>query len=121
MRTAEEIKADMQKPCGYTDKCELEFELRNALIFDIPLDRLEAICAAEKDGRLAVLPKGKIGDVVEWNSGVSTQAFEIQNIIVCRGGVRYDLDEFVPFADDEHICRIIPRAEAEAALKGGAE
>lgn len=56
MRTIEEIKVDMQKPCDYTDKCEFEYELRNALIFDIPLDRLEEICNAESDGRLTVLP-----------------------------------------------------------------
>ena len=65
MRTIEEIKAEYEKvksmtPKGYTntDLCELEYELRNALIFNIPLDRLEEICNAERDGRLAKLNVG---------------------------------------------------------------
>lgn len=68
MRTIEEIKADYnliksKTPKGYTntDLCELEFELRQALIYDIPFDRLEQICQAEKEGRVVVLPC-KVGD-----------------------------------------------------------
>lgn len=63
MRTIEAIKADLAKPFDYTDKCELEYELRNALFVDIPLDRLEEICAAEQDWRCMVLPC-KVGDTV---------------------------------------------------------
>lgn len=63
MRTIEEIKASLadvksRLPEGYinTDYCELELELQLALICDIPLDRLEEICVAERDGRCVVLP-----------------------------------------------------------------
>ena len=86
-------------------------------ISSIPLDRLEEICAAEKDGRLVTLPTGKIGDVVEWDSGVCKELFQIRGIVVYSDGTRYDLGEFMPFANNEHICRIIPRAEAEKALR----
>ena len=85
-------------------------------ISGIPLDRLEAICAAERDGRLVALPVGKIGDVVEWDSGVCKELFQIRGIVIYTDGTRYDLGEFMPFANDEHICRIIPRVEAEKAL-----
>ena len=71
---------------------------------------------AERDGRCVVLPTGKIGDVVEWDSGVCKELFQIRGIVTYADGTRYDLGEFMPFADDEHICRIIPRAEAEKAL-----
>ena len=77
MRTIDEIKADMQKPCDYTDKCELEFELRCALIYDLPTDRLEEICQAERDGRCVVLPC-KVGDTV----------YELS--YDCAMGIRYD-------------------------------
>lgn len=63
MRTIEEIKADMQKPCDYTDNCELTAELILALASDIPLDRLEEICNAEREGRCVVLPC-KVGDKI---------------------------------------------------------
>ncbi len=63
MRTIEEIKADMQKPCDYTDNCELTAELILALASDIPLDRLEEICNAEREGRCAIVPC-KVGDTV---------------------------------------------------------
>ena len=65
MRTVEEIKADMQKPCDYTDKCELTAELVLALTAGLHnnLDRLEEICEAEREGRCVVLPC-KVGDTV---------------------------------------------------------
>jgi hypothetical protein len=40
-----------------------ETNLRAALTASIPLDRLEALCAAEREGRCAVLPC-KVGDTV---------------------------------------------------------
>lgn len=74
MRTVEEIKADIaelerrwsrgESPSNYKSlHYALKNELRAALTADIPLDRLEAICAAEKDGRVVVLPC-KVGDTV---------------------------------------------------------
>jgi hypothetical protein len=62
MRTIDKIKADIAKvktrlPEGYTntDLCELTAEFILAAASGIPLDRLEAICDAERDGRCAVL------------------------------------------------------------------
>lgn len=66
MRTVEEIKADIAELkaveevdslCTYDRLIleNLEQELRTALTADIPLDRLEQICAAEKDGRVVLL------------------------------------------------------------------
>ena len=71
----------------------------------------------KQDGRLVTLPTVKIGDVVEWDSGVCKELFQIRGIVTYTDGTRYDLGEFMPFADDEHICRIIPRDEAEAELR----
>ena len=44
-----------ENPCGAYNRYEITK--------DIPLDRLEAICAAERDGRLVTLPC-KVGDTV---------------------------------------------------------
>ena len=44
-----------ENPCGAYSRYEITK--------DIPLDRLEAICAAERDGRCVVLPC-KVGDMV---------------------------------------------------------
>ena len=71
---------------------------------------------AERDGRCAVMPTGKIGDIVEWDGGVCKELFLIRGIVIYVDGTRYDLGEFMPAVTDEHICRIIPRAEAEKAL-----
>lgn len=71
MRSVEEIKADTDRLdsliARYTadgfpvrhfefQKARCETELRAALTADIPLDRLEALCAAEREGRCVVLP-----------------------------------------------------------------
>ena len=74
------------------------------------------LLAAEKDGRCVVLPVGKIGDIVEWDSGVCKELFLIRGIVIYCDGTRYDLGEFMPVVTDEHICCIIPRAEAEKVL-----
>ena len=70
MRTIEEIKADLKraelnlKACLYEDGGlvsrakwdvdKLKIQLFDKLTKDIPLDRLQEICDAEKDGRLVV-------------------------------------------------------------------
>ena len=74
------------------------------------------LLSAERDGRCVVLPVGKIGDIVEWDSGVCKELFLIRGIVIYCDGTRYDLGEFMPVVTDEHICRIIPRAEAEKVL-----
>lgn len=88
MRTIEEIKADIEKfnKCDrksnhcpkdickiQSNECdriherrtnELQIELLQALTETIPLDRLEQICNAERDGRLVVLQDGWCASVV---------------------------------------------------------
>ena len=67
MRTVEEIKADIASCDGaWIDSAlcrSLRCELYETILGDIQIDRLEAICAAEKDGRLVTLPC-KVGDKV---------------------------------------------------------
>lgn len=62
MRTIEEIKADIKNrrvrhfsESGW-DISALKTELFETITNGIPLDRLEEICAAEKEGRCVVLP-----------------------------------------------------------------
>ena len=76
MRTVEEIRADLPRVAFATDmyvaarksEQQYEIELRAAITTDIPIDRLKAICAAEKDGKLytshdvAVILANAIGD-----------------------------------------------------------
>jgi hypothetical protein len=61
-----------------------------------------------------VLPSGKIGDVVKWNTGVSFRYFTIRSIIICHDGMRYDLGELAPFVNHRNIAEIMSEAEAEA-------
>ena len=80
MRTVEEIKADIksiselqttdifEQRSNLTKIHALERELQQTVISGIPLDRLEVICAAEKDGRLVTLPC-KVDDTVYVISG----------------------------------------------------
>jgi len=56
MRTVEEIKADIASAKQPIWKRQFENELYKALTSDIPIARLETICAAENDGRCVVLP-----------------------------------------------------------------
>lgn len=83
MRTIDNIEAEynmvknmLPEGTTNTDLCELELELRQALIRDIPLDRLKEICNAERDGRLMVLPC-KVGDTVYVIS-------KCENVHMCR-------------------------------------
>ena len=72
MRTVEEIKADIAScDSSWIDSAlcrSLRCELYETILDGIPLDRLEAICAAEKDGKLytshdvAVILASAIGD-----------------------------------------------------------
>ena len=76
MRTVEEIRADLPRVAFATDRYvatrkseqQYEIELRAAITTNIPIDRLKAICAAERDGQLytvhdvAVILASAIGD-----------------------------------------------------------
>jgi DNA-binding Xre family transcriptional regulator len=78
MRSTEEIRAELAKEIEHektaTAKTALRVSIEAKTIelmgtiacqSGIPLDRLEAICAAEKEGRCVVLPC-KVGDTVEF-------------------------------------------------------
>lgn len=56
MRTVEEIKAAMKTEADEDAFEELAMEYLEAVIDGIDPDRLEAICDAEREGRLVVLP-----------------------------------------------------------------
>ena len=71
MRTVEEIKADLLDAIGEEQHSligKFNDELRATITDGIPFDRLEAICAAERDGKLytshdvAVILASTIGD-----------------------------------------------------------
>ena len=72
MRTVEEIKSDIAScDSSWIDSAlcrSLRCELYETILDGIPLDRLEAICAAERDGRLVTLPC-KVDDTVYVISG----------------------------------------------------
>lgn len=104
MRTIEEIKADIasceacEKHKSICDrKCPIckhihdsnkdmfENELLCALTSDIPLDRLEVICKAEKDGRCVIVPENrnlKVLKVYEWILEEEIRKF--YNYILCK-------------------------------------
>ena len=76
MRTVEEIRAELPRVAFATDRYvaarkseqQYEIELRAAITTNITIDRLKAICAAERDGQLytvhdvAVILASAIGD-----------------------------------------------------------
>lgn len=64
-----------------------EEELRAALTASIPLDRLEAICTAEREGRCVVLPC-KVGDTVYVQDQTHPVA-QIEEIRLSRRAIEY--------------------------------
>jgi hypothetical protein len=114
-RPIEEIKADIEEykhrfvnsklsdngisPSSFCDAIQIfEKELKEALIESIPLDRLEEICNAERDGRCVVLPC-KVGDKVQaavnrpfngHNLTIHGEVIEIQPVVRVRHSeIRY--------------------------------
>ncbi|MHC1696437.1 MAG: hypothetical protein AB9835_14460 [Eubacteriales bacterium] len=93
MRSIAEIEADIANvkanlPAGYmnTDLCELEAELRNVILWDIPTDELEQYAQARGEGRVVVLPV-KLGDTV-WvvNESGCIDELEVKYIQTARDG-----------------------------------
>ena len=76
-------------------------------------DYLKIIIREQPTVDAVILPKGKPGDYVLWTNGVSERLFEIENIMICRDGMRYDLGYIYPFVNHSHILRIMNREEAE--------
>ena len=89
MRTVEEIKADIAScDSSWIDSAlcrSLRCELYETILGDISIDRLETICAAEKDGRLVTL-SCKVGDAVY----VITQVFNGNKIERAIGSRKID-------------------------------
>ena len=66
-----------------------------------------------------VLPKGRPGDYLEWETGIvgHTTIQPIKAILICEDCVRYDLGVFAPTVDHENIVRIMSREEAEREIE----
>jgi hypothetical protein len=139
MRTVEEINADIEWADHHHKYHMMERyqnELCAALTDGIPLDRLEALCAAEREGRAVVLPC-KVGDTVWMVAGCIIEARQIYSVRVMS---RDTAPEFSarffacpsPIYGDEEIddedfwdsdigtTIFLTREAAEAAQKGGA-
>jgi hypothetical protein len=144
MRNIDEIKADISY---YTEKQngpllknqsfvpvlkELDSKLRRALVADIPIDRLEALCTAERDGRCVVLPC-KVRDTVfitTHDSPTGIEQTKINRIVIKRGRIQIDADcvhddwgraAWVLNPSDFGKTVFHTREAAKAALKGGTD
>ena len=133
MKTIEETTADLKraelnlKACLYEDGGlvsrarwdvdRLKIQLFDKLTKDIPLDRLQEICQAERDGRLVELPC-KVGDTVFAKIGhfqhkfIETKVLQVYNNgfsfkVVCDGIGTLTWGKSV----------FLTKAEAEKALK----
>ena len=130
MRTVEEIKADIEScDSSWIDSAlcrSLRCELYETILDGIPLDRLEAICAAEKDGRLTTLPC-KVGDTVWVIIDGKVWPEYVGSFCIRHGGADFFIHnigvdnepEFKAYAtiNDFGKTVFLTRAEAEAALK----
>jgi hypothetical protein len=118
--------------CLYANNCQFIAKHKEGAIgcsayintFGVSIDRLREICAAERDGRLVVLPC-KVGDTVckHWKVGGKTEigsalvtGFEIANdgINYCYRVKRFDRKETIKKFGKTVF---LTRAEAEEALK----
>ena len=134
MRTIEEIKADIASwnTVSYlyaNEKIDkLNAELREALAFSVPLDRLEDICSAERDGRLVKMPC-KVGDMVYFvadgevrnttllaiKANISDPEYAGNPTIIFEGYFQLGIHVFCWMLGERLY---LTYAEAEAALKG---
>ena len=66
-----------------------------------------------------VLPKGRPGDYLEWETGIigHTTIQPINAILICEDCVRYDLGVFAPTVNHENIVRIMSREEANREIE----
>ena len=142
-RTIEEIKADIEVrqhdlsslyekfnarfPLHEKEIAELKDELRlviehesvkrNTAICGIPLDRLEAICQAERDGRCIILPC-KVGDTV-WVLSDGEAVECVMDDAMRFKAVKYNLEIMRHFNGKigEQQTVFLTRESAEAALR----
>lgn len=130
MRTVEEIKADIASCDGaWIDSAlcrSLRCELYETILGDTPLDRLETICAAEKDGRcVALLPIEKDVYIVHDGEILEFKVYNFSLLSVNNGNVRYwaecisdeNEDDLDFWQDEIGESVFLTRAEAEKALE----
>jgi len=134
MRTIEEIK-------DYVADLGFEFAYKVlSIVKGIPLDRLQEICNAERDGRCVVLPC-KVGDVLYQididllYNDKSIRMYDVENITICGDKdkdilLKYDsYDGVICTVENlingtlylDYLLTFLTREEAEKALEGGAE
>ena len=135
MREIAEIKAELERASRITNSTycgevyreaenqaiKLRYELFSTITSGIPLDRLEAICQAERDGRCVVLPC-KVGDMVyvldTWSNNpyifkTTAKDIKIDGTLICYEGVDvWFKKQFLDFGKTVFLTR----EEAEAAL-----
>ena len=69
-----------------------------------------------------IVPPCNVGDYIIWAEGGRRELHQVKAFCTDPDfGLRYILDEFSPKVNHESIIRIVPREEAEAKLKEGAE
>lgn len=129
-RSIEEIKADIAiaRANGNEKWAEiLEENIRAYCTADIPLDRLETICSAEKEGKCVVMPC-KVGDTVYYPyAGRVIPKRITQYREILRKSEAIDRWYCLEFSNDETFDAddigktvFLTRAEAEKALEAQA-
>ena len=72
-----------------------------------------------------IVPPCKVGDYVEWETGLQLRLYRVNGFIYHTNNsvypLRYDLDDIQPIITHCAIKRILTKEEAEAALKGGVQ
>lgn len=144
MRSVEEIKADIKdleaSPSFYGNEWKapkrgkLQAELFRSLTASIPLDRLEQLCNAEREGKVVVLPC-KVGDTVKatvlrpYNGHEAHIQGEVIGIAITDAitnkifiRVVYNQCRYIDFLPDDFGKTVfLTRAAALAALAGDGE
>ena len=125
MRSIEKIKADIAEyESGSTALmyAPLIRELRAAIISDIPLDQLETMCSAWKDGRRWIAPC-KVGDAVykiqKASGRILKRTVKTFGFVQGEWWVGVQRGNSFPVSAIGKTVFITPEAAAEA-LKGGA-
>ena len=79
-------------------------------------------CLSEKEADyliehgVVVLPC-KVGDYVEYDNGICLSLKQVRGFLYFEDGLRYILEDCEPFVTHSNIKRIVPREQAEQALK----
>ena len=118
MRSIEEIKSDLHEAIDEVAGLPraLYNELSGALADGISIDRPEAICAAERDGRCVVLPC-KVGDAVFGICDGTVYETRVLSFSLWKDG-HWACRTVSSYPDVEELGKriFLTRPEAEAAL-----